>query len=351
MAIPSTFLSFTLVSANLLPDGQTTITPNYQDNHECQGGNQLSCISKAMKVLDLSDDNDHELDSNGEYTSATLDAGALPESFAICSSFMVDAWTTEFNSADMFSLLDREGYPWGYIYLHAASSYTQYLVKLGPVSFAKETKVVFFPLQWTRACLSLDSNAGKVTLVVDGQLLGEEEYRREEDKYRPANLSLLLGFESLDEVEYTGKTSNLNVYSSLSVARMISVTTTGEEECGIAGDFLSWEEAEWTLHSQAKIIEVDREWEGPCRRESKVQVFTAEFELQRDCMAHCQKLSGRSPPVNTGEEWHNFTTDVDLITQDRSILPFLWLSATVGDQTEKLDHWPNTEVVQNETKN
>ena len=52
------------------------------------------CVSKTiMTILDFSSDSDHELDSNGEYTSATLDAGALPESFAICSSFMVDAWS------------------------------------------------------------------------------------------------------------------------------------------------------------------------------------------------------------------------------------------------------------------
>jgi hypothetical protein len=43
------------------------------------------CVSKSLKVLDLSDDNDQEPDSNGEYTSATLKAGFLPESFTICS--------------------------------------------------------------------------------------------------------------------------------------------------------------------------------------------------------------------------------------------------------------------------
>ena len=39
----------------------------------------------------------------------------------------------------------------------------------------------------------LDSIAGKVTLVADGQVLGEEEYRREEDENRPDDLSLVLG--------------------------------------------------------------------------------------------------------------------------------------------------------------
>ena len=55
----------------------------------------------------------------------------------------------------------------------------------------------------------------------------------------------------------------------MSLEKMIAQKTAGGEECETAGDLVSWEEAEWTLHSQAiEVIEVDREWEGPCRRES-----------------------------------------------------------------------------------
>ena len=89
------------------------------------------------------------------------------------------------------------------------------------------------------------------------------------------------------------------VSSALSVERMAGLTTAGGEDCGAPGDFLSWEEAEWTLHSQAKVIKVDRDWEGPCRRESQVHAFTADFEYHHDCMQHCQKIAGgRSPPVS-----------------------------------------------------
>ena len=62
-----------------------------------------------LKVLDFSADNDHEPDSTGDYTSATLEAGPLPESFTICSALVVEAWTTEFTTADMFTLLDNDG--------------------------------------------------------------------------------------------------------------------------------------------------------------------------------------------------------------------------------------------------
>merc|ERR1712001_235424 len=106
----------------------------------------------------------------------------------------------------------------------------------------------------------------------------------EEDEQKPANLSLVLGY-YLFPKEYPIKVTDVNVYSSsLSVERMVGLTRAGEEECGAPGDLVSWEEAKWALHSQAKVIEVDREWEGPCRRESQVQVFTADFRRHTDCM-------------------------------------------------------------------
>ena len=37
--------------------------------------------------------------------------------------------------------------------------------------FVREMKTVFFPFQWTRSCISLDSAGREVALVVDGQLV------------------------------------------------------------------------------------------------------------------------------------------------------------------------------------
>ena len=44
---------------------------------------------------------------------------------------------------------------------------------------------------------------------------------------------------------------------------------------------------------------------------------------------------------------------LNLITQDHSILPNMWLSSTEGDKNRKLaklDHWPKTELIKNETR-
>ena len=311
-------------------------------------------ICPLLEVLDFSADNDQAPDSNGEFTSASLVAGPLPESLTVCFAFMIEAWTTEFSSAALLTLPDKNGHHWGSINLFAASSYTEYRVQFGPVSIVKNIEGIFFPLQWTNVCLSVDLVARRLTLVVDGQVLGEEEYKREEDDNRPQDLSLTLGY-SYGKAEYTGRVSEVNIFnSSLSSERMKELTTAGGEECGAPGDLVNWEEAEWTLYSQAKVIGVDREWEGPCRRESQVNVFAAEFEYHHDCMQHCQKIAGgQSPPVTTKEQWENMTREVDLITRDHSSLPWIWLSATEGDIDQKLatlQHWPETEFVNNETE-
>ena len=306
-----------------------------------------------LKVLSFSDDIDNKADSNGEFTSATLEKANLPESFTICWAFMVDAWTTDFVSVDVFYILKDDGSrQWGYVHIYAAPTYTNYAVHLGNSEFAFRTFALFFPLQWTRVCLSLETPVGRATLVVDGQVLGEAEYETEEDKFRPANLSLLLGHSPV--YEWVGKTTELNMFSSaLPAEKMERMTRAGEGDCGAAGDFVSWQNTEWSLHSKAKIVEVNEKTEGPCRRESKLNVFTAEFKDHQDCMHHCQKIAGgRSPPVGSLDEWENFTSEIDLITPDRSKLPWMWLSATEGDRGNKLGkppHWPESETVNNFT--
>ena len=88
---------------------------------------------EMLKVLDFSEDVDQKPDSNGEYTSATLEAGPLPESFTICSAFMTEAWTTDFSEAVLFTLLDNNGITWVNINLYATSSSTKYEVHFGLV--------------------------------------------------------------------------------------------------------------------------------------------------------------------------------------------------------------------------
>ena len=212
-------------------------------NRDRQQRSATDSQDKMLKVLDFSADNDQKPDINGEYTSTAMEAGSLPESFTICLAFRIESWADS-AAAQMFSLLDNDGYKWEHLAIYATSTHTEYEVWFGPVHIINQTETVFFPLQWSSACLFLDSIAGKVMLVVDGQLLGEEEYKKEDNKYRPANLSLVLGFNGYGED--TGRSSELNIFaSSLSKERMIGLTTAGGEECGAPGNLFKWGETEW----------------------------------------------------------------------------------------------------------
>ena len=119
----------------------------------------------TAKVLDFSADIDQEPDSNGEFTSAILDAGPLPDSFTICLAFQVDAWTTVFASARMFEILPRrvnsilESSAWASIQIYTGPGFTEYAAWCSLESYFVKQAATVLPLQWTLACLTLDSNA------------------------------------------------------------------------------------------------------------------------------------------------------------------------------------------------
>ena len=108
-----------------------TRRPGGEDRRE-EGGRALltSTHAPTTKVLDFSLDVDQAPDSNGSYTSATLEKKDLPSSFTICAAYMVEAWNTEFTAASMFTLLNNDGDEWGSVGLYAASDdgYTEYEV-------------------------------------------------------------------------------------------------------------------------------------------------------------------------------------------------------------------------------
>ena len=85
----------------------------------------------------------------------------------------------------------------------------------------------------------------------------------------------------------------------------------------------------------------------------KVQIHGTKIFIIRIIVdRYCQKISnGKSPPVGTIEEWESFTKEMELITPDRSVLPYLWLPVTEGDPEEPLStgHWPPHEIVDGES--
>ena len=165
---------------------------------------------------------------------------------------------------------------------------------------------------------------------------------------RPTNLNMILGWSGVG-LESPGKLTDVNIFST-PISNMTEfnelITVAGTENCGAAGDFLNWQETNWTLHSKARVIEINST-RGPCRRESKLIVFPME-DYQSYCMQHCEKLGGKSPSVRTFEEWQTLAEDIQHIKIEPLGLPRkLWLSATEGDKKyslSSLDHWPEDVV-------
>jgi hypothetical protein len=197
---------------------------------------------------------------------------------------------------------------------------------------------MMFPHQWTRACLSLDSANGRSRLVVDGIVLAEREDGAVDPEFGiladrwPSALNLVLGRNTQGAgLEYDGKITDVNVFSvPLTLAEMVQQTTAGGEKCGAPGDYLSWEEAEWELHSMARSYTIQVS-EGPCRATSSLHVYTEEFDTHIQCMQHCEKLGGgRSPLVQTPQQWKGLQLELQKITLDLKVLgpQLLWLAAT-----------------------
>ena len=65
-------------------------------------------------------------------------------------------------------------------------------------------------MQWTRVCLSKDSNTSLVRLVVDGELLVEEKVKLDN---QPEDLDIVLGWSALAGNENPGQMTNLNIFS------------------------------------------------------------------------------------------------------------------------------------------
>ena len=99
-------------------------------------------------------------------------------------------------------------------------------------------------------------------------------------KNQPDNLDIVLGLMGSYK-ENSLQMSDLNIFSSaLAVEQLKSQTSPGEKECGLEGDFLSWEkslkEKQWTLHSKARWIDLDGGFEWSLQGKSEDECFLFE---------------------------------------------------------------------------
>ena len=90
-------------------------------------------------LINFSHDIDNKPDSHGDFTMASLTKTEMPRDFTVCFAFIVEAWTTEFSSADLFQLMDDNSTQWGFFSLFASETYTEFEVGLGKCVFSTFT--------------------------------------------------------------------------------------------------------------------------------------------------------------------------------------------------------------------
>ena len=159
-------------------------------------------------------------------------------------------------------------------------------------------------MTWINSCVAIDSALNHLVVVVNGKKLEDKAFPIPEGEQPPSNLTgKLLIFKNFIGLWYQSKNkvSNLNIFSKLmTLPEMVS--RTAGENCGKAdGDYLAWEEAEWILKGKAVLGEVTVE--DLCRRESKIQVFTAPTGGLSQCKNLCEKIqNGTMKTVRTFNE-------------------------------------------------
>ena len=260
----------------------------------------------------------------------------FPLSFTICGAFMFEN-LGYYITAPLFVLLDKNRKTkWLEVKFQSFNDRIEFDMSISGRGLSAKSSSLYFPMQWTRVCFSLNSNTSMATLVVDGNRLMEVNVVVNK---RPSYLNI--EFQQRSSVKIT----HFNMFAN-PMSNMEAMTRTGTDMCGTPGDFINWEGANWTVSlPQAKVVSVDSTT-GPCRMESKIHVYPMlkAQDYHSDCMQHCEKLGGRSPSVKTFQEWQNFYVEIQQMQYISLQLPTeVWLSATEGDKNLKLsrlDHWP-----------
>ena len=196
---------------------------------------------------------------------------------------------------------------------------------------ASRTLPWLFPLEWVHTCISIEQSLGRIILAVDGTIIESRIFEKLKSSNNFNVASLQIG------EQCSGKWVNMDVYSSaLSVEKMTNITTAGHLDCGKAGDLVSWDPQKLRLSGYGGKAEKLRAGEGACRRVSKMHIFSLEaIHMHTDCMEHCQKLWGRSPPVRTQIEWDLVKSELATIVGNASNIKTLRnirLAATVGQR-------------------
>ena len=176
-------------------------------------------------------------------------------------------------------------------------------------------------MTWIHSCVVIDSALNHLTVVVNGKKLEDKAFPIPAGEKPPSNLTdKLLIFKTYFGVWYQSmhKVSNLNIFSKRMTLAEIERRTAGDD-CGKSdGDYLDWESAVWVLKGDARFEEVTVE--DLCRKDSRIQVFTALTASLDQCKNTCEKMeNGTMASVRTPNEIQKMFDRVDEVLKGKLI--------------------------------
>ena len=128
-----------------------------------------------------------------------------------------------------------------------------------------DTGVPIVPYSWYHVCLGLDTESGLLRIVVNGVKVVDEEKEefRNTTAWKPKSLEgkilvfkeYLAGFWA----QQRGKFTNMNIFTSMMSFEDMILRTTGDRNCASSGDYLSWDEMEWSESGDVSSGTLDTE--------------------------------------------------------------------------------------------
>ena len=128
-----------------------------------------------------------------------------------------------------------------------------------------DSGIPIVPHSWYHVCLGLDTVSGMLRIVVNGvEVVNEEKAEfRNISNWRPESLDgkILVFKEYFTSfwAQKRGKFTNMNVFAFMITLEDMMMRTSGDADCTGAGDYLSWEEMEWTVSGDVTSGTLDNE--------------------------------------------------------------------------------------------
>ena len=257
---------------------------------------QNEVMATALSVVNHEFDNQQlepeKKDDLSSFADLRLDPKAsFPPSFTICSTIMTSKATTGYLA--FFALLGQNDTN----YLGACFDGQRmdgFAIKTGTYGHMPKRKIPqVFPEQWLSSCIAIDTETGLLQWVVDSHLV--ENITLEgiihNAPNHPADLSGRLTLGALNSgpgrwKTYSNRVTLLNIFSSpLSIERMQKMTSHGGERCSAHGDYLSWDDMQWSFYGSA----AQESWtsEEVCSEENTIDLFSSSFAGIEGCAHHC----------------------------------------------------------------